>query len=104
MTVSKKITTAFLAAAVFAGALGSVGRAQAASLTPGEAALLAGVGGFVVGTIAAEHRHHRRHGRVIVVRDTWEAHVNRCYARYATYDETTDTFIGYDGLEHRCRL
>ncbi|MFZ1772760.1 MAG: BA14K family protein [Rhizobiaceae bacterium] len=30
--------------------------------------------------------------------------MNRCYARYATYDETTDTFIGYDGLEHRCRL
>ena len=48
-------------------------------------------------------RHHRGY------RDTrrisrWQRHVNRCYDRYKTYDERSDTFIGYDGREHQCRL
>ena len=31
-------------------------------------------------------------------------HVNACYARYRSYDERSDTFLGYDGDRHRCRL
>ncbi|MEE9375790.1 MAG: BA14K family protein [Rhizobiaceae bacterium] len=30
-------------------------------------------------------------------------HVKRCYAAYRTYDHRSDTFIGYDGNEHKCR-
>lgn len=31
-------------------------------------------------------------------------HVEACYARYRSYDERTDTFLGYDGMRHRCNL
>lgn len=31
-------------------------------------------------------------------------HVARCYARYKSYDERTDTFLGYDGFRHPCNL
>ncbi|MEL6503140.1 MAG: BA14K family protein [Pseudomonadota bacterium] len=34
---------------------------------------------------------------------SWEGHVRRCYAAYRSYNERTDTFIGYDGIERRCR-
>lgn len=31
-----------------------------------------------------------------------EAHMEWCVARYRSYNPATDTFIGYDGLAHRC--
>jgi hypothetical protein len=36
--------------------------------------------------------------------DSYEAHVAACYSRYRSYDEETDTFLGFDGYRHRCRL
>ena len=33
----------------------------------------------------------------------YQRHVKRCYASYRTYDERSDTFIGYDGRERQCR-
>ena len=41
-------------------------------------------------------RHHRR--------SSWERHVDRCYDRYRTYDERSDTYVGFDGQYHYCRL
>ncbi|HUG61247.1 MAG TPA: BA14K family protein [Methylomirabilota bacterium] len=32
------------------------------------------------------------------------AHVERCHARYRSYDPSTNTFLGYDGRRHACRL
>lgn len=32
------------------------------------------------------------------------AHVQRCLARYRSYDPATNTYLGYDGLRHPCRL
>ena len=37
-------------------------------------------------------------------RSSWERHVDRCYDRYRTYDESTDTYVGFDGQYHYCRL
>jgi BA14K-like protein len=31
-------------------------------------------------------------------------HIARCEARYRSYDPLSDTFVGYDGRRHRCRL
>jgi hypothetical protein len=31
-------------------------------------------------------------------------HVARCEARYRSYDRSTDTYMGFDGKEHACRL
>lgn len=99
LTFSRKVTAALLGVSIAVGALGTLGRAQAAGLTPAEAAAIAGVGGFILGNVVA-HAQHRHH---VVVED-WDLHVARCEARYRTYDEETDTFIGFDGHMHRCRL
>lgn len=32
------------------------------------------------------------------------SHVARCEARFRSYDWRTDTYLGYDGDRHRCRL
>lgn len=34
----------------------------------------------------------------------YSLHVERCEARFRSYDEETDTYLGYDGDRHRCRL
>lgn len=31
------------------------------------------------------------------------AHVQWCFNRFRSYDARTDSFLGYDGLRHRCR-
>lgn len=100
-TLTRKIAAGLMGLAIAAGALGSAPRASAAGLTPTEAAVIAGFGGFVVGSMIAE-RHHRHHRHVAV--DRWELHVMRCEARYSTYDPVSDTFVGFDGDLHRCRL
>lgn len=38
----------------------------------------------------------------VVIRNAGNAHVNWCLDRYQSYDPRTDTFLGYDGLYHRC--
>jgi BA14K-like protein len=35
---------------------------------------------------------------------SYSAHVNACYDRYRSYDEESDSFMGYDGRRHRCNL
>lgn len=32
-----------------------------------------------------------------------EAHIEWCLARYRSYNPATNTFTGYDGLQHECR-
>ena len=36
--------------------------------------------------------------------NSWEAHVQRCYAHYKTYDHRTDTYISFSGYPRRCNL
>lgn len=103
MNLVKKFAVATLATAVLFTSLATQTPANAASLTKQEAALLAGAGGFVLGALIA-NSHNRRAVRVIHVEDSWDAHVSRCLARYNSYDPSTDTFVGYDGYERRCRL
>lgn len=37
-----------------------------------------------------------------VIRRAGNMHVNWCYNRYQSYDARTDTYLGFDGLYHRC--
>jgi hypothetical protein len=56
-------------------------------------AIGAGILGFAAGAAiagAAESSH----------RD----HVDACFAAYRSYDPRSDTYLGYDGYRHRCRL
>lgn len=32
------------------------------------------------------------------------SHIARCQANYRSYDVRTDTYLGYDGIRHRCTL
>ena len=54
-----------------------------------------GVGGFLLGTALAQPR--------VIVVDEY-GHVQRCLARYRSYDPATDTYMGYDGKRRYCRL
>lgn len=108
MSFKRMFASAILALSLSAGALaGSAQTAKAAGLTPGEAAALAGVGGFIIGaTIGGgpgyyDDYHYRPHHHRV---SRWERHVRRCYARYRTYDHRTDTYIDRHGYERRCRL
>jgi len=43
----------------------------------------------------------------MVIEAVWSPrapHVERCDARYRSYDHRTDTFVGYDCDEHYCQL
>ncbi|MBZ9734596.1 BA14K family protein [Mesorhizobium sp. CA14] len=62
--------------------------------------IAAGVGGFVLGSLLAQQQPRS----VYVEDDGYDSiHVRRCYARYASYDERTDTYMSYDGPRY-CRL
>jgi hypothetical protein len=93
------------AAAVMAGGL------SVASIAPAEAAhfrpwwpigigIAAGVTGFVVGETLAHEFPVTWHG----TRLDWTSHANRCDARFRTYDRLSDTYVGYDGQRHLCRI
>jgi len=69
--------------------------------------LAAGIFGLAIGAIVggAVANQNQRNGDVVVVRPgDYSSHVDACYARYRSYDERTDTFLGYDGIRHRCNL
>lgn len=103
MSLKTKFVSSLLSLTVVAGALaGTIGQSEAKKLSKGEIAAIAGVGGFVLGLgIANAGRGPDYYGNH---RSPWEYHVDRCYARYNSYDHRTDTYIGYDGYEHRCTL
>lgn len=61
----------------------------------------AGIFGFAVGAAIANSINNDRGGGYD---RGWESHVARCEARYRSYNEDTDMFLGYDGDYHRCRL
>lgn len=107
MSMKHKFLSGVVAATLAAGAFaGSVQQSEAKKLTPAEAALIAGTAGFFVGTAVGHglhgHQERRHHGHYR--RNSWERHVQRCYAHYRTYSEYTDTYRGFDGYDHYCRL
>jgi hypothetical protein len=57
--------------------------------------LAAGIFGFVAGAMA---------GAAASSAGQSSSHVARCEARYRSYDANTDTYLGYDGVRHRCTL
>jgi BA14K-like protein len=102
MPITKRISISLIAGALAFGTMGASSQANAGGLTKKEAVILAGAGGFVLGAIVGSQNYHS-HGRVIYV-SSWQAHVDRCYAHYSTYDEYSDTYISYAGYQKRCRL
>jgi len=60
--------------------------------------IAAGLGGFVLGSLLAQPR------TVYVDEGGGSWHVRRCYDRYRSYDQDSDTYLGNDGYRHYCRL
>ena len=103
MSFRTKLVSSLLSLSVIASAMaGTVGQSEAKKLSKGEVAAIAGVGGLVLGlAIANAGRGPYYDG---YYRSSWGSHVDRCYARYRTYDHRTDTYIAFDGYPRRCRL
>ena len=78
------------------------------------AGLFGGMLGFMAGAaIASSGAHvsvHESEGPDYGYRDIdsdymWRHHVRACFRAYGdNYDPESNTYIGYDGYEHRCRL
>lgn len=60
--------------------------------------------GAAIGSIIA-NGNNTRGGDVVIGRaNNYDSHVSACYDRYRSYDAETDTYMGFDGVRHRCRL
>jgi hypothetical protein len=69
--------------------------------------LAAGIFGAAFGAIigGALATQNQRNNDVVVSRPgNYSSHVDACYARYRSYDERSDTYMGFDGVRHRCNL
>jgi hypothetical protein len=67
----------------------------------------AGLFGFTFGAIVAGalvDQNNRNQRSIVSYDGDWDAHVDACYDEFRSYDERTDTYLGYDGDRHRCRL
>ncbi|WP_395446956.1 BA14K family protein [Aminobacter sp. UC22_36] len=107
MSFKSKMISGLIAAAVVAtGLVGTVQQSSASGLTRAEAAALAGAGGFIAGAIiAGGHRPAPApYYDAYYPADPYDSHVQRCFARYRSYDPRTDTYVGYDGRLRYCRL
>ena len=63
-----------------------------------------GFGALLGGAIANQNNNNNYGGQPVYGGSSYQAHVNACYSRYRSYDEETDTFMGYDGIRRRCML
>ncbi|BCP54372.1 hypothetical protein K32_29890 [Kaistia sp. 32K] len=60
--------------------------------------------GLGIGAIASQPRAYAYDYEVPPPRGAaWRAHVDYCLDRYRSYSPESDTFIGADGYEYRCR-
>lgn len=62
--------------------------------------------GAIIGGAIANSNNNNRGDRVIrgPGAGNFNSHTEACYARYRSYDERTDTYLGYDGRRHLCNL
>lgn len=105
MSIKRIIVAGLAALSITAGTLAaSTSQSQAGSLSPGEAAAIAGGAGLLGGLIIGNAmNNHNRHGHYHPA-SAWELHVARCHAHYQSYREDIDAYLGFDNKWHRCRL
>lgn len=74
------------------------------SIDPIATGILGFTFGAALGSIIANSGNNHRGGDVLVYRQGAPSNVAACYARYKSYDERTNSYLGYDGIRHQCRL
>jgi hypothetical protein len=60
--------------------------------------------GALLGSAIANGNNNNSGGSPVYSGGNYQQHVNACFSRYRSYDEETDTFLGYDGVRRRCTL
>jgi len=75
-------------------------------LTPLGLAILIGTFWAGVGTAAVVSNDglHRAPRTDVVISATTDDHITACHARYRSYQEDTDMWLGHDGVWHACQL
>lgn len=64
-----------------------------------------GFGALLGGAIANQNNNNNYGGQPVYSGgSSYQSHVRACYARYRSYDEQTNTFMGYDGIRRQCQL
>jgi len=75
--------------------------------------IASGIFGFTFGAIVGGALSNQNNGRPIYVQPSqprygyqgnYQAHVNACFNRYRSYDEESNTYMGYDGVRRQCAL
>ena len=75
-------------------------------LTPLALAIIIGTFWAGVGTAAVVSNDGWNHGhrQDVVISATTDDHISACHARYRSYQEDTDMWLGHDGNWHQCQL
>jgi hypothetical protein len=60
--------------------------------------------GAIVGGAIANSNNNRNGDRLVGPVGGGNVNVQACQARYRSYDVSTNTFLGYDGVRHPCNL
>ncbi|MEO8884358.1 MAG: BA14K family protein [Devosia sp.] len=84
----------------------SVSMATPSSADDAGSAIAGGVLGFMAGAaVAGSGPHYSHYDSYDDGSFAWRHHVRACFRAYGDdYDPQSDTFIGDDGYEHRCRF
>jgi len=101
--MNKLITIAGAAALALAVSLSA---ATPSSADDAGAAIAGGVLGFMAGAaVAGSGPHYSHYDGYDDGSYAWRRHVRACFRAFGDdYDPQSDTFIGDDGYEHRCRF
>ncbi|SFV34927.1 BA14K-like protein [Devosia crocina] len=69
--------------------------------------IAAGIFGFTFGAALGSiiaNSNNNRNDTLVYRGAPSQVNVAACQARYRSYDVQTNTFLGYDGIRHQCRL
>ncbi len=77
--------------------------APSSAFDPG-VGIAAGIIGFAAGAAIVSAAQHDRYYSDYYSDGDWQDHVIACEDAYRSYSPRTDTFVGYDGYAHICRL
>lgn len=105
MSFTRTVVSGLIASAVALGSLAATTQQSSAKkLSPGEAAAIAGVGGFILGAIVSQPPRYYGEPHYYKKVKYYGTHEERCFAKYKSYDPYSDTYLGYDGYRHYCNL
>lgn len=62
------------------------------------------IGAMIAGAIANSNNNRGGSSNAEIIGRVDRGKVARCSARYKSYDQRSNSFLGYDGIRHQCNL